>query len=184
VPRGRDVVFVGRLLPHKGVHDVVSAIGAGLHGRVIGPVADRQYLSTLKALAAGRAIGFEHELDDEGLVAAYRTAGAVVLPSVYESSYGPRTEVPELLGQTLLEAMACGAPTVCTRVASLPEVVEDGVTGLVVPPNDPAALERAFRFLVDHPDDAARMGRCGRERVLRRFTWSSVVDACLEAYES
>ena len=54
--------------------------------------------------------------------------------------YGDETQVPELLGQTLLEGMACGTPAVCTDVASMPEVVEDGVTGFVVPPNDPRAL--------------------------------------------
>jgi starch synthase len=107
-----------------------------------------------------------------------------VLPSVYQSQYGPRTEVPELLGQTLIEAMACGAPVVCTRVASLPEVVEDGVTGIVVPPNDPAALGKALRFLVESPLEAARMGHAGRERVLARFTWRAVVASCLRVYQS
>ena len=48
--------------------------------------------------------------------------------------------MPELLGQTLIEGMACGTPAICTDVASMPEVVEDGVTGFVVPPNDPAYL--------------------------------------------
>jgi glycosyltransferase involved in cell wall biosynthesis len=184
VPRGREIVFVGRLLPHKGVHDVVQAIGPGLCARVIGPEASPAYRAELGSLAAGRSVRFEHDLDDDGVVQAYRSAAAVVLPSVYESTYGPRTEVPELLGQTLIEAMACGAPTVCTRVASLPEVVEDGVTGMVVPPNDPRALEKAFRFLVEHPEEGARMGRHGRERVLARFTWPVVVDACFGAYES
>jgi glycosyltransferase involved in cell wall biosynthesis len=184
VPRGREAVFVGRLLPHKGVHDFVQAIGPGICGRVIGPVGDAGYRAALESLAAGRAVRFDHDLDDCAVIAAYRRAAAVVLPSVYESPYGPRTEVPELLGQTLLEAMACGAPTVCTRVASLPEVVDDGVTGVIVPPNDPVALAEALRFLVDHPDDATPMGRLGRKRVLARFTWPRVVDACLEAYES
>jgi glycosyltransferase involved in cell wall biosynthesis len=182
VARGRDVVFVGRLLPHKGVHDAVQAIGPGLSARVIGPAPDAAYLAALRSLAAGRDVRLEHDLEDDAIVAAYRSAAAVVLPSVYDSPYGPRTEVPELLGQTLIEAMACGAATVCTRVASLPEVVDDGVTGIVVPPNDPPALERAFRHLVEHPAEAARMGLRGRERVLARFTWTSVVDACLEAY--
>jgi glycosyltransferase involved in cell wall biosynthesis len=184
VARGQEAVFVGRLLPHKGVHDFVEAIGPGVGGRVIGPVADAGYRATLARLAEGRAVRFEHDLDDLAVVAAYRSAAAVVLPSVYESPYGPRTDVPELLGQTLIEAMACGAPAVCTRVASLPEVVEDGVTGIVVPPNDPAALERALRFLVENPTEAARMGRAGRERVLARFTWPAVVKSCLEIYQS
>ena len=49
-----------------------------------------------------------------------------MLPSVYRTSIGTETAVPELLGQTLLEGMACEAPAICTDVASLPEIVEDG----------------------------------------------------------
>jgi glycosyltransferase involved in cell wall biosynthesis len=182
VPRGRQVAFVGRLLPHKGVHDFVQALGPGLCGRVIGPVASGEYFTVLQQLANGHSVRFDHDLGDDAVIAAYRSCAAVVLPSVYESPYGPKTQVPELLGQTLLEAMACGTPVVCTRVASLPEVVEDGVTGLIVPPNNPDALRTALRFLVEHPEEAARMGRAARARVLAKFTWPAVVDACLEAY--
>jgi starch synthase len=106
----------------------------------------------------------------------------VVLPSVYRDREGRETLVPELLGQTLLEAMACGTPVVCTRVASLPEVVEDGVSGIIVPPNDPPALGAAIRWLRDHPVEAGRMGTAGRARVLERFTWDRVVRQCLAIY--
>ena len=58
--------------------------------------------------------------------------------------YGHESKVPELLGQTLLEGMACGALAICTAVASMPEVVTDGETGFVVPPNDPAAMRAGW----------------------------------------
>ncbi len=78
------------------------------------------------------------------LVREYRRAQCVVLPSVYRSAAG-ETKVPELLGQTLLEGMACeAADAVCTRVASMPEMVQDGITGFVVPPNDPRRLASAW----------------------------------------
>jgi starch synthase len=96
--------------------------------------------------------------------------------------YGSETRVPELLGLALLEAMACGAPSVCTAVASLPEIVEDGVTGYVVPPNDPTALRAAIRCILDDPARAARMGEAARMRVLDKFTWPAVVRRCLDAY--
>src|ERR1019366_2043454 len=107
----------------------------------------------------------------------------VVLPSVYRSTYGDHSKVPELLGQTLLEGMACGVPVICTAVASMPEVVEDGVTGFIVPPNDPAALRARLMWLVAHPKDAAKMGDAGRRRVLSRFTWEGVVERCLAIYD-
>ena len=85
-------------------------------------------------------MAFHQDCDDDALIDAYRRSLCVVLPSVYKTMYGDETTVPELLGQTLLEGMACGSPVICTRVASLPEVVEDGVTGFIVPPNSPARL--------------------------------------------
>jgi starch synthase len=105
-----------------------------------------------------------------------------VLPSVYRDVYGGETRVPELLGQTLLEGMACGAPGLCTDVASLPEVVVHGETGLVVPPNDPVALRAAIRWMRTHPEDRARMGRQARRRVVERFNWPGVVRRCLDLY--
>ncbi|MGH7918000.1 MAG: glycosyltransferase, partial [Candidatus Binataceae bacterium] len=115
---------------------------------------------------------------------AYRRACCVVLPSVYKTLYGDETRVPELLGQTLLEAMACGTPVICTEVASMPEIVEDGVNGFIVPPNDPTALREKIAWLLNNPHHAAAMGKAGRQRVLDRFTWPAVVRRCLEAYAS
>ena len=115
----------------------------------------------------------------------YRRAMCIVLPSVYRTDEGYETVVPELLGQTLLEGMACGAPAICTDVASMPEIVEHGVSGFVVPPNDPASIgERLVVAPRAHPAEAASMGEAGRRRVLAKFTWTHTVDCCLEAYGS
>jgi glycosyltransferase involved in cell wall biosynthesis len=181
--RSRDeVVFVGRLLPHKGVNDLIEALPQGMRLRVIGKESDLRYRQDLDRLAAGKAVTFQQDVEDAGLLAAYRQALCVVLPSVYRTMYGQETNVPELLGQTLLEAMACGAATIATTVASLPEVVEDGVTGFLVPPNDPAALGAKLDWLRAHPDRAAEMGAAGRRRVQQHFTWPAVVRRCLTAY--
>jgi glycosyltransferase involved in cell wall biosynthesis len=106
----------------------------------------------------------------------------LVLPSVYRDELGGNTRVPELLGQALLEAMACETPVVCTNVASMPEIVQDGVSGFVVPPNDPSALREKLMWLRDHPERARQMGAAGRQRVLERFTWDQVVSRCLRIY--
>lgn len=175
-------LFVGRLLPHKGVDDLLRAAPADLPVEIVGPAPDARYLADLHALAEGKTVRFRHDCDDAALVAAYRGAACVVLPSVYRGMYGGETPVPELLGQTLLEGMACGLPAIATRVASLPEVVDDGVTGFLVPPNDPEALGERLRWVRDHPAEASAMGAAGRARVLERFTWDRVVDRCLDAY--
>ena len=62
--------------------------------------------------------------------------------------------------------MACEAPAICTNVASMPEVVENGTTGFVVPPNDPDAIGARLQMLHDSPDRARAMGKAGRRRVL------------------
>jgi starch synthase len=96
--------------------------------------------------------------------------------------YGEEVRVPELLGQTLLEGMACGTAAICTDVASMPEIVEDRVTGLIVPPNDPLSLRGALCWLRDHPDTTQAFGRAARQHVLEKFTWSAAVRRCLDIY--
>ena len=182
--RNGSALFVGRLLPHKGVDQLINAIPAGMELQLIGHEFDEAYLKDLHQLSADKRVSFRHDCDDSELVDAYRHATCVVLPSVYRTIYGSETRVPELLGQTLLEGMACATPVICTNVASMPEIVENGVSGFVVPPNDPAALRERICWLRAHPVEAAAMGREGRRRVLDKFTWPQVVQRCLEIYRS
>jgi glycosyltransferase involved in cell wall biosynthesis len=181
VTRDGGALFVGRLLPHKGVDDLIGGVPPDLPLTIAGPRPDDITRVRLEASARGKDVTFHYGLTDEALVHEYRRALCVVLPSVYRTPAG-ETKVPELLGQTLLEGMACGAAALCTRVASMPEVVEDGVTGFIVPPNAPAAIGERLAWLAAHPRQAALMGAAGRERVLRHFTWDAVVARCFEAY--
>ena len=182
--REQAVLFVGRLLPHKGVHDLIDAVQPAVPLRLVGRAMSADYLGHLRARAAGKCVTFLHDVDDEGLLHEYRRASCVVLPSVYKTPDGGTTLVPELLGQTLLEGMACGRPVICTDVASMPEVVVNGETGFVVPPNDPPALGAAIARVLADKAAADAMGARGRARVLDRFSWSKVVDRCLAAYRS
>ena len=182
VPKNGNVLFVGRLLPHKGVDDLVKAVPNDMNLTIIGQPYDQRFFEELKILARGKRVTFHHDCDDAALVDAYRRALCVVLPSVYRTASGQESKVPELLGQTLLEGMACGTPAICTNVASMPELVEDGVTGLVVPPNSPDALRDAISSLRTHANQTQRMGEASRLRVLERFTWPAVVQRCLDIY--
>jgi glycosyltransferase involved in cell wall biosynthesis len=181
VPRN-TVLYVGRLLPHKGINYLIEALPAGLSLRLIGRPYDENYVAELRRLAEGKAVIFDTASDDDALIAAYREALCVVLPSVYCDLYGSETRVPELLGQTLLEGMSCGIPAICTDVASMPEIVVNAVTGFIVPPNDPNALGEKLAWLRDHPEEASAIGAAGRRRVEEKFTWPQVVDRCLLAY--
>lgn len=182
VARQQKVLFVGRILPHKGIDDLIKALPPELALEIIGQPYDERYLADLRKVAGGKPVSFIHDCDDKALVKAYRSALCVVLPSVYKNMYGGETRVPELLGQTLLESMACGTPAICTDVASMPEVVADRVTGFIVPSNDAAALGQKLNWLFKHPAEAREMGDAARRRVLEKFTWPMVVRRCLEIY--
>jgi glycosyltransferase involved in cell wall biosynthesis len=182
VPREPRVVFAGRLMPHKGVNDLVEALPEGLALELIGRPYNERFTADLQRLAVGKRVTFRHDCNDAELIGAYRRAACVVLPSVYRDCYGQESRVPELLGQTLIEAMACGTPALCTAVASMPEVVTDGETGFVVPPNDPPALRSRLEYLRDNRAAVLAMGAAGRKRALERFTWARTVARCLEAY--
>ncbi len=182
VARESLVVFVGRLMPHKGVNDLVEALPDRMSLELIGRPYSPRFTNDLKRIAASKRITLRHDCTDAEIVRAYRRAACVVLPSVYRDCYGNESKVPELLGQTLLEGMACGTPAICTAVASMPEVVTDGETGFVVPPNDPDALRTKLTFLRDNPSAVAALGAAGRRRVREEFTWERVVARCLKAY--
>lgn len=177
------VLFVGRVLPHKGLDDLITALPEGVGLTIVGRHYNDKFASDLRILARNKNVTFRSECDDAGLLEEYRSANCVVLPSVYCDRYGNETRIPELLGQTLLEGMACGLPAICTEVASLPEIVRDKVTGFIVPPNCASALKAKIEWLVAHPVEAVAMGELGRLRARSHFSWDSVVQRCLDLYE-
>ncbi len=98
------------------------------------------------------------------------------------SKKGPLTSVDdgfvlssrwEGLPYTIIEAMMAGLPVVATKVGGVPELVEDGVTGFLVPPKDPEALAQALQKLIDGPELRKKMGRAGREKALKNSPWTA-----------
>lgn len=176
------VLFVGRLLPHKGVDVLIQAMDPGVPLRIVGRRYHDEYFALLQRLANGKDVTFVTDAADEQIVDFYRSAAVSVLPSVNRTVYGDSSSLPELLGFTAMEAMACGTPTVVSRVGGMHHVVDDGVTGYLVPPSDPEALGERLRRLLDDPELAARMGAAARRRIEELFTWDRVAQRCLEAY--
>ena len=178
-------LFVGRLLPHKGVDVLIDALPAGRRLVVAGrPDLARHgdYLRLLHERAAGKDVRFVVDASDAELARLYASATVAVLPSLWVDVYGRRHRVPELLGLTLLEALASGTPVIATDVASLPEIVRAGDTGRVVVPGDVRALAEALEAFLGDPPAEARAGARGRAHVLARFTWDAVAERCLDAY--
>lgn len=178
-------LFVGRLLPHKGVDWLIESLPPGRRLIVAGRPSDGApgYLDLLRSRAAGKDVTFLLRPRDEELADLYARARVVVLPSVWIDVYGRRHGVPELFGLTLAEAMASGTPVVSSDVGPLPEVVRHGETGLVVPAGDRPALSAALQTYFGDVARADADGARGRADVLERFTWERVAARCVEAYE-
>jgi glycosyltransferase involved in cell wall biosynthesis len=182
-PRRRQVAYVGRLLPHKGVDVLIRAVDGNTPLLIVGRPYDERYLAELHRLATGKQVRFIHNASDDDIIDVYRTSKVSILPSVYETVDGTHHPWPELLGLTLLEAMACGTPVIGSRVGGMPEVLDPDHGGFVVSPGDPGELADAIRRVLDAPD-WAQLSRGARIGVTERFTWRQVAGRCLHAYDT
>lgn len=168
----RDLLlYVGRLLPHKGVDRLLSALPDGVKLCVCGRPYHDEYWELLQALAAGKQVQFLLDADDAALRDLYRRAIAVVLPSVYVDCYGTTQPWPELMGFSLLEGMACGAPAICSRVGGMPEYVAHGQTGFVF--DELAELRSYIDRLAADGDLVRSLGSQAQQRVRHEFGLTS-----------
>lgn len=173
------VLFVGRCYSRqKGLEYLIRAIAllAPMRKpclRIVGE--DWGGVSELQALS--RSLGIEQQLEFTGRVSradviqAYASADVFVLPSLFEP-----------FGIVLLEAMAAGLPIVASRVGGIPDVVEDGKTGILVEPRNAQALSRAIEILITDAPLRNRMGEEGRRRAAT-YSWDEVVPRIREVYE-
>lgn len=187
--RRDGVLFVGRLTPHKGIDRLVAALPDGARLTVVGTGGhdrrppERDYPLLLRQLATGRDVTFTGAVPDAELPGVHRRAAVFVLPTVKRDCYGRDVAISELLGLSVLEAMASATPVVASRLDALPEVVRDGETGFLVTPGDVDELRERVAQLLADPGLATRMGQRGREVVLEQFTWGQCAQRCLRAYE-
>jgi glycosyltransferase involved in cell wall biosynthesis len=101
-----------------------------------------------------------------------------------EISVSVLPSLSEGLSNTLIESMAAGVPVIATRVGGNPEIVEDGVTGLLAPPRDVGALAHAITMLLQNPERAEIMGKAGRDRIARAFSLDRAIDETQRLYVS
>jgi glycosyltransferase involved in cell wall biosynthesis len=182
--RLRQVVYVGRLMPHKGIDTLLRAVDERTPVRIFGRPYDRAYRAELQRLASGKDVVFTETASDEEIAEAYRRSRVAVLPSVHHTGAGEFHAWPELLGLTLLEAMASGTPVIASRVGGMPEIVAEGETGYLVEPGDSEALGERISELLDRPQNWRRMSERCLETVAERYTWRHVAERCLDAYET
>jgi glycosyltransferase involved in cell wall biosynthesis len=141
-------------------------------------------------LALGRTDRWVSDLSRIGTLPPHVTTGSKAFPELRELYARSRFVVIPLQptdtdnGITVMtEAMAMGKPVICTRVAGQRDLLEDGVNGIFVPPEDPRALRQAIEYLWDHPRECESMGREGRRKVERFHTLDAFVDGVQHAVE-
>jgi glycosyltransferase involved in cell wall biosynthesis len=118
-----------------------------------------------------RFVEYIPRLSTEELRRLYNSAQIVVSPSLYEG-----------FGLPAAEAMACGAAVIATTAGAFPEFIDDGRTGILVPPGDPEALAAAIRSLLADPDRCARMGAAASDHIRTNFTWERTAKITLDVY--
>jgi glycosyltransferase involved in cell wall biosynthesis len=182
LPDGTPLVaVVSRLTRLKGLEQFLEAAAAisvrvpDARFLVVGETnpAHVAYLTELKAYAERLGVA------DRVIFTGLRTDVPTLLASVNVSVM---PSLNEALSNVLLESMAAGAPTVATRVGGTPEALVDGVTGLLVPPGDSAALTDAIVRLLEDPAMAAHLGRAARQRIADTFSVTRMVRSTEEIY--
>ena len=166
-PEPLELLTVARLVPQKGVQHGIRAVhqllrerpGLRLRHTIVGggPL-EAELRGLVASLGLDRVVRFSGEADQSQVALALRAADLFLLPSI-----------DEVLPLALMEAQAVGLPIAATDVGGVREMVEDGVSGFVVPPRDPAALAAALGRLTDRPEAWTAMGQAGRRRVAERY---------------
>ncbi|OGS92170.1 MAG: hypothetical protein A2Z95_00720 [Gallionellales bacterium GWA2_60_18] len=171
-----ELLFVGRLVPKKGIDVLIRALGIVLRQkphtrlRIVGDGPERSSLLQLAdQLGISGNIVFAGALTQAGLPYHYRRCTALVFPSVVDASNDQ-----EGLGLVLVEALGCECPVICSDLAATRDVIVHEETGLHYPPGDHEALAQLMLRLLDDPAGAALLGQQGRRHVLQHYDWETV----------
>jgi len=167
-----------RLVPKNGVKFLIESIPAILRIHpdtvfvIVGEGPEKATLETqTRELAIQAKVVFAGGISNDEINGYYADADLVVLPSLKEAT-----------SISALEAMSSAKPIVASNVGGLPYLVENGVTGLLVPPSDPEALASAINELLESAGRRELMGRAAREKVLRELTWDHIARRTVEFY--
>ena len=179
------ILFVGRLAPEKGIFDLLNAFSMLLRKvqnvelLIVGSGSSSmqlqisRFIANLKIADKVKLLG---SIEYSNMPPIHNLVDVFCLPSV------PTKTWAEQFGYAMVEAMACGKPVVSTSTGSIPEIVKDRATGILVKPNDPNGLESALKELIINKQERDSFGRNGREWVLERFEADKVAGQLANIY--
>lgn len=184
-PAGRTMVVctASGLVAKKGVHVLLKAaeilvdMGVNVDFRVIGSDPGGSRLEEFRRKAAGLPVSFTGALESSAVLEEVAGASVFILPSV-KSPSGDMDGIPV----SLMEAMGMGVPSISTSLSGIPELIEHGVSGLLVPPESPSRLAEAIEFLVTREDIAGEMGARGRHQVEKLHSPAALAETLENAF--
>ena len=175
-----EILFAGMLERRKGLDYLLRALPAvlkripGAHLTVVGGGrSDAEFRRLAEEMGVSKHVTFEGAIPFDRVATYYQRCEVFCLPSLGEP-----------FGISLLQAMSCGKPVVSTRAGGVPDFVEDGRSGILVPPADAEQLADALQRLLGDAELCRRIGTYNRQICLERFSWDAVADRLEEVYRS
>lgn len=175
----RSVLYAGRLVRWKGVQYLIDATALMARTRDVRLLiaGEGEYRATLEQRAREQGIAdrvhFLGYISADALASYYALADVVAIGSYANETFSIMSA----------EAMACARPVVGSHFGGIPEVIADGETGFLAEPENANEFAAKIGYLLDDAALRERFGQCGRERVLKMFTWDAVTERVLDAYE-
>ena len=180
------ILFVGRLIPEKGILDLLKAFSQLLKKNlnveliIVGSGAPKMQIQIRQLIAnlkIGGKVKFLGSIEYRHMPEIHNLADVFCLPSIPSKTWA------EQFGYSMVEAMACGKAVISTYSGSIPEVVKDRITGILVKPNNPTALETALEELVLNEREREMFGNNGRKWVLQSFEANMIARKLAAIYE-
>jgi len=177
------ILYVGNLIPRKGVRYLIDALHrlpATIPAKllILGEGSDRAKLEAqVRELGLDGRVTMPGRVPEPDLHRAFHNTKVLVLPSIVDQ----RGDT-EGLGVVLLEALSYRIPVIGSAIGGITDIIVDGETGLLVPPEDPAAIAKAIERIATDPEFAKRLAETGSRRVRERFGWDAIIAAWQECY--
>ncbi len=173
------VLFSSRMTTAKGAHFLINAIpkiiekNKDVHFVFVGAGDSDPWISLLKRHGVGsKYYSFLGYLDYDDLPILYARASMYLLPTLYEN-----------FPFRMIEAMSCGTPVIGTEICAIPEAIEDGKNGILIPPKNDEAIAEAVLRLLDDEGYSRKLGEKARKTVIEKFAWDNIITSIVKVYE-
>jgi glycosyltransferase involved in cell wall biosynthesis len=176
------IIFVGRIHPLKHIEDIIEAINIvkktnDVNLQIVGPSYSDDYFQKLqikiKELECQNIVHFIGPIPNDKIITYYHSSSIFVLLGVGEG-----------MPKSILEAMSCEIPVISVPNAGIPDVIDDGINGFLVPNNSPEIIAKKIIFLLDNPLILFEMGKTARKKIKNEFTWDIFIKKLSDLFNS